>query len=82
MKTDAIIMKIPIVSSRHSPFGILSSVIIFKLGTLAFNIDYCLYKIKNSDIYIGMKACEPPELVSAKEVEDGWEITLVREWKK
>jgi len=31
--------------------------------------------VKNSDIYVGMKAYEPPELVSAKEVEDGWEIT-------
>lgn len=31
--------------------------------------------VKNSDIYVGMKAYESPELVSAKEVEDGWEIT-------
>jgi len=29
---------------------------------------------KNGDIYVGMKAYEPPGLVSVKKVVDGWEI--------
>lgn len=33
--------------------------------------------VKNSDIYVGMKAYAPPELVSVKKVGDGWEVT----WK-
>ena len=58
-----------------SVLGILSVLTSNKVITEKEAIEISEEYVKNSDIYRGMKAYDPPKLVSVKEVEGGWEIT-------